>query len=141
MRITWQKTVVSSWQKYIPTDLEGVEVKLTPNERYAANPDETATRPLPLFSSTASKKDGKLHISMSNVKLNEAQSVVVKLDGMKAKKVSGKILTSDKASNYNTFENPDKIKLADFDGARIDKKTGDLILEIPAASIVTLEVE
>jgi alpha-N-arabinofuranosidase len=55
--------------------------------------------------------------------------------------VSGKILTSDKASNYNTFENPDKIKLADFDGARIDKKTGDLILEIPAASIVTLEVE
>ena len=126
---------------YIPTDLEGVEVKLTPNERYAANPDETATRPLPLFSSTASKKNGKLHISMSNVKLNEAQSVTVKLDGMKAKKVTGKILTSGKASDYNTFEKPDKIKLADFDKARIDKKTGDLILEIPAASIVTLEVE
>ena len=52
-----------------------------------------------------------------------------------------KILTSPKASDYNTFENPDKIKLADFSGARIDKKTGDLVLEIPAASIVTLEVE
>lgn len=126
---------------YIPTDLEGVEVKLTPNERYAANPDETTTRPLPLFSSTASKKDGKLHISMSNVKLNEAQTVTVKLDGFKAKSVKGNILTSDKASNYNTFENPDKIKLADFKGAKIDRKTGDITLEIPAASIVTLEVE
>jgi alpha-N-arabinofuranosidase len=60
---------------------------------------------------------------------------------MKAQKVTGKILSSDKASNYNTFENPDKIKLVNFDGARIDKKTGDLVLEIPAASIVTLEVE
>ena len=126
---------------YIPTDLDGVAVKLTPNERYAANPDEGQTRPLPLFSSTASKKDGKLHISMSNVKLDEAQTVTVKIDGFKAKNVTGKILTSDKASNYNSFENPDKIKLADFSGARIDKKTGDLILEIPAASIVTLEVE
>ena len=91
---------------YIPTDLEGVEVKLTPNERYAANPDETATRPLPLFSSTASMKDGKLHVSMSNVKLNEAQTVTVKLDGIKAKKVSGKILTSDKASNYTGIMPP-----------------------------------
>ena len=127
---------------YIPTDLDGVGVKLTPNERYAANPDEGATRPLPLFSSTASKdKSGKLHVSMSNVKLDEPQSVIVNIDGFSAKKVTAKILTSAKATDYNTFENPDKIKLADFSGAKIDRKSGAVTLEIPAASIVTLEIE
>lgn len=126
---------------FIPTSLEGIDVKLTPNERYAANPEETATRPLPMFSSTASKKNGKLHVSMSNVKLDQAQEVVVNLKGMKATKVSGKILTSPSARDYNTFENPDKVKLQNFADAKIDKKTGNITLTIPAASIITLEIE
>ncbi|MCQ2082887.1 MAG: alpha-N-arabinofuranosidase [Bacteroidaceae bacterium] len=127
---------------YIPTSLENVEVKLTPNERYAANPDETATRPLPMLSSTASKdKNGKLHVSMSNVKFDQEQEVSVKLNGMKANKVSAKILTSDNPTDFNSFEEPDKIKLVDFSGAKIDKKSGSIALTIPAASIVTLEIE
>jgi alpha-N-arabinofuranosidase len=127
---------------YIPVDLQDIDVKLTPNERYAANPDEGATRPLPLFSSTASKDaSGKLHLSMSNVKLDEAESVTVNLEGFKANKVTGKILTSDQATDHNTFENPDKIKLTDFNGAKIDRRSGAITLEIPAASIVTLEIE
>ena len=78
---------------------------------------------------------------MSNVKLDEAESVTVNLEGFRANKVTGKILTSDKATDHNTFENPDKIKLTDFNGAKIDRRSGAITLEIPAASIVTLEIE
>lgn len=128
--------------KFIPTDIQNCDVKLVPNERYAANPDESATRPLPMFSSTASKdKSGKLHISLSNVKVDEAQTVTVNLQGFKANKVTGTILSSAKATDYNTFEAPNKIQLVEFKDAKIDKKTGALIVEMPALSIVTLEVE
>lgn len=128
--------------KYIPTDIENYDVKLVPNERHAANPDEPTTRPLPMFSSTASKdKSGKLHISLSNVKVDEAQTVTVNLKGFKANKVTGTILSSDKVNDCNTFEAPNKVQLVELKDAKIDKKTGAITVEMPALSIVTLEVE
>lgn len=127
---------------FIPMDMEGVDVKLVRNERYAANPSEGANRPLPLLSATSSKdKSGKLHISMSNVKLDEKESVTIDVKGMNVKSVKGSIITSASKEDHNTFENPNKVTLQEFKGAKIDKKSGKIRLELPALSIVTLEIE
>ena len=124
----------------LPSQVDGCAVKLVPNERFEANPDEPASRPLPLTSATASQKDGKIHVSISNADMKEAQTVTVNLNGYKAKKVNGQILASAKATDHNTFEDPSKVQLKEFKGAKI-AKDGTITVEMPALSIVTLEIE
>ena len=96
-------------------------------------------REVPMVSATASRKDGLTHISLSNVDLNEEQEITIKLDGMNIKSVSGRILTSDKIDDYNSFENPDVVCPKEFKGAKISKNT--LKVKLPAKSIVTLELK
>jgi alpha-N-arabinofuranosidase len=96
-------------------------------------------RNLPLVSATASRdKEGRVHISMSNVNKDETEEITVNLQGIKAKSVSGQILTSAKLTDYNSFEKPDVVKTAEFKGAKISK--GVLKVKLPAKSIVTLEL-
>ena len=92
-----------------------------------------------MVSATASRKDGLTHISLSNVDLNEEQEITIKLDGMNIKSVSGRILTSDKIDDYNSFENPDVVCPKEFKDAKISKNT--LKVKLPAKSIVTLELK
>ena len=96
-------------------------------------------RKLPLISATASKdKNGKIHISMSNVDIKKDQEVVINLPGLNAKKVTGEIITAKNIDDYNSFENPNKVVLKPFDGAKVKKD--QLIVKVPAHSIVTLEL-
>lgn len=126
---------------FIPTQIEGYNVKLVRNERYAANPSEGESRPLPMFSATASKAaDGKLHVSMSNPSITDAQEVKVNLQGFKAKKVSAQILTADDCHAYNSFDKPETVGLAEFKDFKL-AKDGSLTVQMPALSIITLEIE
>ena len=62
-------------------------------------------RTLPLISATASKnKDGKIHISLSNVDVDNEQEVIVNLPGIQATKAAGEMLTSAQVTDYNSFE-------------------------------------
>ena len=113
---------------YLPLDLSCGTIDVRDNRR------------LPLVSATASKdKNGKIHISLSNVDVENEQEVIVNLPEVKVTKAVGEILTSDKIDDYNTFENPDKIKLAAFDEVKI--KNGSMKITLPAKSIVTLELQ
>lgn len=79
-------------------------------------------RTLPLISATASKnKDGKIHISLSNVDVDNEQEVIVNLPGIQATKAAGEMLTSAQVTDYNSFENPDKVKLVPFKEVKINK--------------------
>lgn len=99
--------------------------------------DVRDNRVLPMISGTASRdKNGIVHFSLSNVDADNAQEISVNLEGMKLKAVSGEILTAEKITDYNSFENPDKVKPANFNGAKITG--GKLIVKLPAKSIVTL---
>ena len=51
---------------------------------------------------------------------------------------SGRILTAEAMNAHNTFDNPDNLVPVSFDGARVEK--GKLIVEMPAKSLVTLEL-
>jgi alpha-N-arabinofuranosidase len=51
----------------------------------------------------------------------------------------GQILTSKKLTDINSFENPNAVSIASFNGA---KKEGDLlVIELPEQSVVQLELK
>ena len=97
-------------------------------------------REVPMVSASASKdKNGRIHISLANVDVDNAQSIPLDLQGQKIGCVKGRILTSASINDHNTFEKPDVVKPATFDGAKIEK--GQLKIDLPAKSIVVLEVK
>ena len=96
-------------------------------------------RIVPTVSATASRDDeGTVHISLANIDLENTCDVEIALGGVKGKSVSGTILTTGNIDDHNTFEQPDKVKPADFNGARLSK--GMLKVTLPAKSIVTLSI-
>ena len=97
-------------------------------------------RKVPLISATASKdKDGIIHISLSNVDIDNAQEVTINLAGVNAKKAVGEILTAKNMSDCNTFDNPNCVKPVAFKDVKISK--GVMKLKLPAKSIVALELQ
>lgn len=95
---------------------------------------------LPAISASASKdKNGLTHISLVNIDANKAQDITININGANYKSVTGRILTSDKLQNYNSFENPDKIKPSNFTGASLSSST--LRIKIPPFSVVVLELK
>jgi alpha-N-arabinofuranosidase len=113
---------------YLPLDLTC--------ERKAVRDD----RVVPMVSATASRdKDGVIHISLSNIDLKESQDIELSLGDVKVKSISGRILTSDNISDYNSYDNPNKVAPKAFNGAKVNK--GNLKITLPAKSIVTLEVK
>jgi alpha-N-arabinofuranosidase len=95
---------------------------------------------IPAISGSAVKaKDGRIHIALSNVDPDEANTVTVALDGTHAASVSGTILTAPAITSHNTFDDPDAVKPAAFTGARI--AGGKLVVAMPAKSIVVLTLQ
>jgi alpha-N-arabinofuranosidase len=91
--------------------------------------------------SVSASKDasGKIHITLVNIDPNRAQTIETELRGATTKKVSGKVLTAVKISDYNTFEQPNTVSIKDFKGAKLSK--GSLSITLPAKSVVMLEIE
>ncbi|GAB3819064.1 alpha-L-arabinofuranosidase C-terminal domain-containing protein [Pontibacter rugosus] len=74
---------------------------------------------LPAVSGSASKdKNGLTHISLTNIDPNQAQEITINIDGTKYKNLSGRVLTSKKLQDYNTFDKPNTIKPENFKGAK-----------------------
>jgi len=92
------------------------------------------------LSATLSKKDGAYHLSITNVDSKQAQTVTLDLNSINAKSISkAEILTSKSFADYNSFENSQVVKTTAFAGATIKK--GVLKIELPAMSIVTIELK
>lgn len=83
-------------------------------------------------------KDGKVYVALTNLHPAQSASVKVKLEGVAANGVSGRILTASEITARNTFEQPDAVAPADFTGARI---AGDrLEVSLPAKSVLMLQL-
>ena len=91
-----------------------------------------------VWASASKDKNGSTHISLVNVDAKQAQSVSVNINGANYKTVSGRILASDKIQHYNSFESPNKIVPAVFNGAKLNGS--NLTLNIPPFSVVVLEL-
>lgn len=91
-------------------------------------------------SASASKdKNGITHISLVNMDANNAQDMKIDLGGLSASSVTGRILQSGKLQDHNSFENPDKIKPAVFNGATINGN--NLSVKLPPFSVVVLALK
>jgi alpha-N-arabinofuranosidase len=105
------------------------------------SPDYTVgNQKIPALNISASQDStGAVHITMVNLDPAKAINIRSVLPGVQFKTVSGQILTSKKLTDINTFENPNNLKIMPFSGA---KKMGEeLVLDLPAQSIVTLELK
>jgi alpha-N-arabinofuranosidase len=92
---------------------------------------------LPAISVSASRdKAGITHISIVNIDPDHAHKVSLNLDGKKFSDVKGRILVSAHLQDYNSFDDPDKIKPEVFKGATL--KNSDLNVSLPSASVVVL---
>lgn len=100
---------------------------------------EIRGRNIDLVNTTATRKDGAIHVSLANIDLEKERTVEIDFSGTKVNGVSGRILTSKNMADHNTFEKPDLVKPAEFNGAKISN--GKLNVKLPAKSIVVLEVK
>ncbi len=90
----------------------------------------------PSLSVTASRdKDGKVHVSLANAKLDKEQKVTLSFENLGSGSVQGEILTGA-ITDYNDFDNPDKVSPKAFTAFKKSGKT--ITVTLPAASIVTL---
>jgi alpha-N-arabinofuranosidase len=95
---------------------------------------------LPAISASASKDSlGNVHISLVNIDPDKANTVTVKFDGAGYKKVSGRILSSPKIQDHNSFDDPEKIKPVSFNGAELGGNV--LHVKLPPASVVVLTLK
>ncbi|WP_188768220.1 alpha-N-arabinofuranosidase [Novosphingobium endophyticum] len=94
---------------------------------------------MPAVSGSAVRgKDGKIHVALSNLDPNQPNTVTIRLDGLKASIISGRVLTASSINAHNTFKAPEAVKPAAFTGARI--KGSDLVVTLPAKSVAVLEL-
>jgi alpha-N-arabinofuranosidase len=94
---------------------------------------------LPAVSVSASKKDGKVAISLVNIDSKKENEVELDLGELDVEGMTATILTSDKLQDHNTFENAEKITPEEFKDYKLRK--GKLQVTIPPFSVIVLESE
>ena len=103
-------------------------------DTYSLGPDA-----VPALSATASRDAaGKLHLSLANLDPRKPAEVACVVRAGKFSSVSGRILTAKNMHAHNTFDQPDAVRPAPFDGARLSGE--NLSIALPPKSIVVLEL-
>ena len=126
---------------YLPIDIESEIIQVSKEyfkEKEGAK--DAGYRPCPLLSASAAKtKDGSVVLSLTNVSLDQDKTIDIQLNGLTAKTVSGRILTSKNVADFNDFNNPNKVAPADYKDAKLKKDV--LTVKIPAKSIIVLTLK
>ena len=79
------------------------------------------------------------HISLCNLDPNSGAHIKCELRGTVRSSVSGVILTADEMNVHNTFEEPERLKPSEFNGASIANNVLDI--QLPPKSVVVLTLE
>ena len=116
------------------------EATFLPTDLQCSNITASNGKSVPRVSISAAKtKDGSYVVALANTMLDNSQTISINLDGAKVKDVSGRVLTSKAATDFNDFEHPDVVKPVAFKDAKLNK--GKLEVKLPAMSIVVLTVK
>src|SRR5690554_3387597 len=112
---------------YIPAELK--------SEDYSFGGDV-----IPAISGTASQKDGKVNVSLSNANPHKSIKVSVDLSSGKVKKVTnGTLLSASTFNAVNTFDKTDTVSPKSFSKYKLSKNI--LEVTLPALSVVNIELE
>ncbi|KIC96518.1 alpha-N-arabinofuranosidase [Flavihumibacter solisilvae] len=88
--------------------------------------------------SASTDTNGNTHISLVNIDPARSHEVRFSAGNIKHKAISGRILSSPKIQDFNSFEQPDKIRPVPFNGFT---NTSDLVtIKLPPASVVVLKM-
>jgi len=95
---------------------------------------------IPAVNVSASRdSSGVVHISLVNLDPQKKITIRTSLPGIKFGAVQGQVLTASKFNDFNSFDQPNKVRPATFNGAK--KDGSDLVVEMPAMSVVVLELK
>ena len=95
---------------------------------------------IPAINGSASiNTQGLIHVSLCNVNPVTDEKVIIHLENFENKKVTAKILTSDKMNALNSFDNPDNVVPADFSDFNVSGN--NLEVNMPSKSIVVFELD
>lgn len=102
---------------------------------------DNENQPFPQVSASASiDAAGVVHISLVNTDLaNDIEISCVLNSGRKLAKQGGQIITSKDIRDYNSFENPNRVVLYDFEDYTV--KDNRLTMKLPAKSVVTIALK
>ncbi|MCK5101643.1 MAG: alpha-N-arabinofuranosidase, partial [Cyclobacteriaceae bacterium] len=89
--------------------------------------------------SCSTSKDDTINITLVNIDPSNSIKLSCALDGMDAKKVTGRVISSKDITDHNTFDNPDKVIIKDFEGFKVSK--GKIEVVLPSKSVVLLQVQ
>lgn len=102
------------------------------------SPDYTYNgKSLPAVSVSASKKDGKVAISLVNIDSKKENKVVIDIEKLDVEDMTATILTSDKLQDHNTFEDPEIISPEEFKDFKLRREKIEVTL--PPFSVIVLE--
>ena len=94
---------------------------------------------IPTLSASASRDSrGTVYLSLVNLDPNRTATVSTRISSAYIKHAAARILTATAMNAHNTFEQPDAIKPAIF--SRFEMKSDVLAVELPAKSVVVLEL-
>ena len=79
-----------------------------------------------------------MHVGLTNVDPNRPQTVRIKLDGLTAAGVSGRILTAGAMDAHNTFANPNMVRPIPFGSST---EGGKMTFDMPAKSVAVVTVD
>ncbi len=115
-------------------DATMLPVKIISND-YTLNNEK-----LPAVSVSASRdKEGVTHISLVNIDAVKPQDISININGAIYSGVSGRIITSKKLQDYNSFDEPAKIAPIEFSNAKLSGNT--LQVKLPPFSVVVLTLK
>jgi alpha-N-arabinofuranosidase len=94
---------------------------------------------VPAVSATAGRDAaGTTHLGLVNLDPDHPTAISVKLEGLKARMVTGQVLTAPQMDARNRFDAPNLVKPAPFNGARLAGDT--LSVTLPAKSVTVLDL-
>jgi alpha-N-arabinofuranosidase len=94
---------------------------------------------IPALSASASKdREGRVHVTLSNLDANQEISLACDVIDAKCEKVTGRVLTAPSIQAHNTFEQPEAVKPVAF--TAFERTDRGLLVKLPAKSVVVLEI-
>ena len=115
------------------------DAKLVPTQIQTADYEFNGMK-IPAVNTSASRDAvGKLHVTLCNLNPNTSAEVACEIQGARATKISGRILTAPEITAINTFDHPQNVKPAGFT-AFTATPTG-FSTTLPPRSVVALEIE
>lgn len=92
-----------------------------------------------VLSASASKKEGKILLSVVNAHPQQASDLLIDLRGQEVSSHRGRILTAGTLDAHNTYKRPETVKPVPFNEGSLHNN--QLRVTIPAKSIVVFEIQ